>query len=93
MEIRRVREQLVARGDVDDLAVERDAAQAAVPAAALPIDVRGIPVDDLADIARLEVDQVDATMALALVAAAHHRRRDELQRSGALQSATVTISC
>ena len=41
---------------------------------------------------RVEVDQVDATMALTLVAAAHHRGRDELQRSGALQAATVTIS-
>ena len=71
-ELRRIGEELVACRDVDDLAVEGDAAQAAVPAAALPVDVRRVPVDDLADLARVEVDQVDAAMALALVAAAHH---------------------
>ena len=91
-EVRRVGEELVARGDVDDLAVEGDAAQAAIPAAALPVDVGRVPVDDLADLAPVEVDQVDAAMALALVAAAHHRGRDELQRSGPRQAAAVTIS-
>src|SRR5262245_30662843 len=82
-EVRRIGKELVAGGDVDGLAVERDAAQAAVPATALPVDVRRVPVEDLPDLARIEVDQVHAAVALALVAAAHHRGRYELQWPGA----------
>jgi hypothetical protein len=38
LEVRGEREQLIARRDVDDFGVERDAAQSAVPAATLPVD-------------------------------------------------------
>ena len=85
LEVRRVGEELVARGDVDDLAVEGDAAQAAVPAAALPVDGGRVPVDDLPHVPSLEVDEVHAAVALALVAAADDGRRDELH--GALRPA------
>jgi hypothetical protein len=71
-----IREQLIACGDVDRLTVERDAAQATIPAAALPVNVRFVPVDGLPDLAFLEVYQVDATVALALVTASHYGRRD-----------------
>ena len=76
-EVGRVGEELVARRDVDHLAIEGDAAQAAIPAAALPVDVGGVPVDGLPDLAPLEVDEVHATMAFALVAAADHRGGDQ----------------
>src|SRR5690606_8955776 len=65
-------------GDVDGLAVEGDAAQAAVPAAALPIDRSSVPVDRPADVAPFEVNEVYATVALALVRASDDGRRDEL---------------
>ena len=60
--------------------VEGDAAQAPVPAAALPVDVGGVPVEHLLDLARLEVDQVDAAVALALLAATHDRRGNQPMR-------------
>ena len=59
------------------IAVERYSAQATIPAAALPVDIRLVPVDGLPDLAILEVDEVDATVALALVTAAHNRGRDQ----------------
>ncbi len=92
MEMRRVGKQLVARRDIDDVAIEGDAAKTAVPAPALPVDVRRIPIDDPTDVVSIQVDQVNATVALALVAAAHHRGRDQLQRSGPFQALAVTTS-
>ena len=92
MELRRIGKELVARRDVDRITVEGNAAQATVPAAALPVDPGGVPVEFLAHLARIEVDQVDAAVALALVAAAHHRSRDELQCSAARQAVGITIS-
>ena len=77
-EVRREREELVAGGDVYEPAVERDAAQAAIPAAALPVDVALVPVDRLPDRAVLEVDQIYAAVALTLLAATDDRGRDEL---------------
>ncbi len=77
-EIGSVGKQLVARGDVDDVAIEGDAAQPAVPAASLPVDRGRVPVELLADRLALEIEQVHATMAFALVAASYHRRGDKL---------------
>lgn len=77
-EVGGVGEQFVAGGNIDSVAVERDAAQAAVGAAALPVDVGGVPVDRLVDRLPFEVDQIYAAVALALLASANDRACDKL---------------
>jgi len=74
VKVRRIRKQLVAGGDVNGLAIERDTAQAPVPAAPAPVNVRSVPVDGLCDRLPFDIDQVDAAVALALVTAANDRR-------------------
>ena len=66
-----VHEDLVARGQVHAVAAKRDAAQAAIGSAPLPADRRVVPVEHLFDVARREVDEVDASVALALVTRTH----------------------
>ena len=75
-----VDEDLVARRQVHQPVVERDAPQTAVAASALPVDVGVGPVQHLRRVAELEVDQVQASVALALMhraddGAAHDRRQ------------------
>ncbi len=98
LEIRRVGKELVASGDVDDLAIECDAAQAPVPTAALPVDGSRVPVEGLAHVPPFQIDQEHAAVTLALVRATYDRRRDELHgrvRAGhtsACLSAGATVS-
>jgi hypothetical protein len=80
LEIRRVGEELVARRDVDGLPVERDAAKAAIPAAAMPVNVGGVPVERLANGPGVEIDQIDAAVTFSLLAAADDGGRDEFQK-------------
>src|SRR5690606_32573659 len=64
-------EQLVAGRDEDAVTVERDPPQAAVPAAPLPVDVDRVPVDRLHHALAFQVDEVDASVTLALPGAAY----------------------
>jgi hypothetical protein len=84
LEIGRVRKQFVAGGDIDEVAVERDAAQAAVPATPLPVDVRRVPVDRLTDVALLEIEQVNTAVTLPLTAATDDRGRNQFHEVPAL---------
>lgn len=77
LETRGVSEQLVARRNEYPVPVERDPAQAAIPAASLPVDIDRVPVDRLPDLLLLEIDQVDAAVALALPAATDDGSGDE----------------
>jgi hypothetical protein len=77
LEVRAEAEQLVAGGDVNLLTIDGDATQAAVPAASLPVDAGGVPVDGLRGPAAVEVDQEYAAMALTLATAAHHGSGDQ----------------
>ena len=43
LELAVVAEQFVGRGDIDVISIKRNAAQAAVGPAALPVDVTGVP--------------------------------------------------
>ena len=79
-EVRRVGEEFVAGGYVNSLAVEGDATKAAVPPAALPVDIGFIPIDGLADRSIVEIDQVNTAVTVALVAAANNGGRYEFQK-------------
>ena len=70
-------EQFIAGRDPDMIIVKRDAAQTPVPAAPLPIDIHPVPIDRLEDFISVGVDQVNAAMALALIAAPHDRSCDK----------------
>jgi hypothetical protein len=73
-----VTEELVARRYPDFVMVEGNAAQAAIRAAAREVDVAGVPVDDLASLLPVEIDDVDAAVAFTLLAAADDGRGDQL---------------
>ena len=72
-----VNEEFVARGDVNLVAVESDAAQASVPATPGPVDIRGIPVKHLVHGLIRRIDNVNAAVAFSLLTAAHYRRGDQ----------------
>ena len=74
-----VTEQFIARGDVDVVAVELDAAQSAVGTAPLEVDAARVPVNVLHNLAPLEVDRVDPAVALPLLGAADDGCGDELR--------------
>jgi hypothetical protein len=80
-EIRIVGEQLVTGGDKDSFLVKGNASQATVGAAATPIDVHGVPVDDLADFLIDKVNQEYATMAFTLLTPPDYRGSDKLGHS------------
>jgi len=73
-----VAEEFIAGRDEDVITVKRDSAQASVGTTAFEVDAAGIPVDYLPAVAFLKVDDVDTTMAFALLAASDDRRRDNL---------------
>ena len=79
LEVPVVPEQFVARGDVDGVLVELDAAQAPIRTASFEIDAAGIPVDVLDDLAPVEIDRIHAAVALALLGASHDGRGDEFR--------------
>jgi hypothetical protein len=80
LEVRRVGEKFVTRRDVDRFPVECDAAKAAIPAAAMPVDVGGVPVEGLADGPDVKIDQVYAAVTFSLLAAADDRGCNEFQK-------------
>ena len=61
------------RRDINSVTVEGDAAKPAIPAAAVPIDVDSIPVDDLPHRLLFDINQVNTAVTLALMAASHNR--------------------
>jgi len=75
---RRVGKQFVAGGYVNSLSIEGDTTQPPVPAAPLPVNVSLVPVYGLHDGSCIQVNQVDAAVALTLVAAPDNGCRDEL---------------
>ncbi|HUG85469.1 MAG TPA: hypothetical protein VMM13_12940, partial [Euzebya sp.] len=66
-ELGAVDEDLVAGGEVDLLAPERDTTQPAVAASSLPVDICVVPVDDLPMLGSFQIHEVDAPMAVTLV--------------------------
>ena len=58
LEVAVVPEQFVARGDVDGVLVELDAAQAPVRIASFEVDAARIPVDVLHDLVLIEIDRI-----------------------------------
>src|SRR5690606_39168055 len=76
-EVAVVHEQFVAGGDEHALPIECNAPKPPVPAATLPVYVGGVPVDRLCDSPVVEVDEVNAAVAFALLAAANHRGCDQ----------------
>jgi hypothetical protein len=80
LEVRRVGEEFVAGRDVDRIPVERYAPETAIPAAAMPVYVGGVPIECLADGPIVEVDQIDAAVTFSLMAAAYYGGRDEFQK-------------
>ena len=79
--LRGISKQFVTGGDVDGVSIEGDAAQSAVPAAALPVYVGFVPVDGLHHGLILRIDQVNASVALPLLAAANDGSRYKFQGS------------
>ncbi len=77
LELPIVDEQFVACGDEHFVTVESDAAQPAIPAPALPVDVRGVPVHGFGNPIFFYIDQVDTTVTFALTGAADNRCGDE----------------
>jgi len=73
-----VDKQLVTRSNKDLVTIELDASQTAIGTAAFKVDLTGIPVDMLKALLLFKVDRKYATMALALLTAAHDRGRDQL---------------
>ena len=69
--------QFVTGGDVDVVAIERDATQTAFCAAAVEIDLAAVPVNVLLTCLGFEVDRVNAAVTFVLLAAAHDGRRNE----------------
>ena len=63
--------------DKDRFTMKGNAAQTTVGAAATPIDVHGVPVDDLGDFLIDRVDQENATVTFTLLATPNYRGRDE----------------
>ena len=80
-EIGAVNEQLVAGGHKHLRAVEGYTPQATVPAPPLPVDIRGIPVDNLLEGIALCIDQVNTAVALPLLTSTHHRGGDQYCQS------------
>ena len=76
-EVRVVDEQFVARGDINLIAVESNAAQAAIPATASPVNIGGIPVQYLVNGLRCRIDNKDAAVTFALLTAAYDGCRDQ----------------
>ena len=74
----RVSKELIAGRDVNGVVIERNTTQAAIGAATVPVNVRGIPVNNLSDATLLEVEQVDATVAVALLGTANDRGCEKL---------------
>ena len=72
-----VHEDLVARRQVDQPVVERDAPEPAIAPPPLPVDVGIRPVEDLLGRAGLQVHQVEAAVALALMHGADHRAAED----------------
>ena len=68
-----VSKELIAGGNVNSVVIECDAAQAAIRAAPMPVYVRGIPVNNLRDTTLPEIEQVDATVAVAFLGTANDR--------------------
>jgi hypothetical protein len=73
LEFRRECQQAITRGDVERVAIKRDTTQAAVATAAVPLDIGSIPVEQPANRLLFQVNQVQTTVALALLAAADYR--------------------
>src|SRR6188474_2060072 len=88
LEVRGEREQLVARCDVDDFAIERDTAEPAIPAATLPVDSHRVPVEQPRRAPVLEIDDVHAAVTFALAGTANNRRCDE-NRQWVVRSCTA----
>jgi len=77
LEVAVVTEQFVTARNINIIAIEANASQAAVCATAFEIDATGIPVDMLFTVLILEINRKNAAVALALLAAAHNGGRDE----------------
>ena len=77
-EIRRERKKVIAGCDINGLAIKCDTAQAPVAAEAVPLDIRGIPIERLAGRLRVEVDQVQAAVTVTPAAAANYKTGDKL---------------
>jgi hypothetical protein len=76
-EVRRIGEKFIAGGDVNPVVVECDASQTTIRAAALPIDICRVPVDNLLYRLFFNVYQVDTAVTLALLTATDDRTCDQ----------------
>ena len=79
VEVPVIAKKLITGSDVDIVTVEGDSSQASVGTTALKIDTTGIPVNDLPASTTLKVDDVNTTMAFALLASANNGCRNELR--------------
>ena len=79
LEITVIAKQLVARRNIDLVAVKRDSTKAAVGAPPFPINLAGIPVNRQFTGLILEIDNGYAAMALALPASPDNRGGDQLR--------------
>ena len=69
-----VYEKFVARGDKYPIAIKRDASKTPIPTSTLPINVPRIPIYCPQYAFVVQIDQVNATVALALTAATNDGR-------------------
>ena len=70
--------QLVAGDNKNAISMKCDTPETPIPTAALPVNIHRVPVDGLIDTFFFKIDDIDTTMAFALLATAHNGRRDEL---------------
>ena len=70
--------QFITGGDINALTIDSNTTQSPVPAAALPVDARRIPVNGLLHGLCVEVNEVDATATFTLFGTTHNRAGDEL---------------
>ena len=75
-----ITKQLVAGRDPYTVLGKLDTAQASVPAAAGKVDLSGIPVDFLFHGLRIEVDYINAAVALTFLRTSDHGRRYQFRQ-------------